>query len=307
MIAFSSRSPILRAISRGAHALNTESKRLIRRILIEGDALCGPVLDISDLESIAPAKDAPLGSGQVIVSNLELLLIQLLRGERDGIKRAPVTDEQGMQSLVDAAEKFMRDHPDGSIRMEDVCRHIGVGRTTLKRLFRQCREAGRNGTLSAFAAGRGATAAGCERAGSTYPKSPMRLGYSSLPAFSRQFRSRLGITPQGIYAYRRRPRTKAAERSVNRANFSAAKRGLGANARSFAQSSANACGICKALPSDTCAGLWNGCPCTKAAERSVNRTKFSTAKRGLAHPCLHCSANTRGMSKFPAANIPRHT
>ena len=194
VIAFSSRSPILRVISRGAHALNTESKRLIRRILIEGDALCGPVLDISDLESIAPAKDAPIGSGQVIVSNLELLLIQLLRGERDGIKRAPVTDEQGMQSLVDAAEKFMRDHPDGSIRMEDVCRHIGVGRTTLKRLFRQCREAG---VMERYQRLRLEEACRRLRTGRVnVSEVAYELGYSSLPAFSRQFRSRLGITPR---------------------------------------------------------------------------------------------------------------
>ena len=142
VMAFASESQALRALCRGVHALNTEGKRLIRRILIEGDALCGPVLDISDLEALALSESAPPGSGQVIVLNLELLLIQLLRGECDGLKRAPVTDEQGMQSLVEAAERLMRDHPDGSLHMEDVCRHVGVGPTTLKRLFRQCRETG---------------------------------------------------------------------------------------------------------------------------------------------------------------------
>lgn len=211
VMGFASESESLRVLSGSVHALNTEGKRLIRRILIEGDALCGPVLDISDQESLAPSRSAPLGSGQVIVLNLELLLIQLLRGERDSLKRAPVTDEQGMQSLVEAAESLMRDHPDGSLRMEDICRHVGVGPTTLKRLFRQCRE---TGAMERYQRLRLEEACRRLRTGRVnVSETAYELGYSSLPAFSRQFKARLGITPR---EYMRAVDDRAPRRPVDR-------------------------------------------------------------------------------------------
>ena len=211
VMAFASESQALRALCRGVHALNTEGKRLIRRILIEGDALCGPVLDISDLEALALSESAPPGSGQVIVLNLELLLIQLLRGECDGLKRAPVTDEQGMQSLVEAAERLMRDHPDGSLHMEDVCRHVGVGPTTLKRLFRQCRE---TGVMERYQRLRLEEACRRLRTGRmNVSEVAYELGYSSLPAFSRQFKARLGIAPR---EYMRAVDDRAPRRPVDR-------------------------------------------------------------------------------------------
>lgn len=179
-------------------SLNTECRRILRRILMEADDFCGPVLDISSLETLTPLPNAPFGSGQLIQLNLEMLLLLLLRQECDEseivTKRAPITEEQEMQSIVAAAEEFMRNHLDGSIRLDDVCKNIGVGKTTLKRLFRQCMQ---TGVMEHYQNLRLKEACRHLRTGRTnVSQIAYELGYSSLPAFSRQFKNTLGITPR---------------------------------------------------------------------------------------------------------------
>lgn len=178
--------------------LNTECRRIIRRILIEAQAFCGPVLDISNQEMLISSSNAPYGSGQVIQLNLELLLILLLRqelGEGDAaMKRAPITEDQDMQSIVAAAEAFMRSHLDGSIHLDDICKNIGVSRTTLKRLFRQCLS---TSVMEHYQSLRLQEACRHLRTGRVnVSQIAYELGYSSLPAFSRQFKQLLGITPR---------------------------------------------------------------------------------------------------------------
>ncbi len=198
VISFSSSSDALVALRGKPLILNTECRRLIRRILMEAQAFCGPVLDISNQEMLVPSPHAPYGSGQVIQLNLELMLILLLRqelGEGDSaMKRAPITEDQDMQSIVAAAEAFMRSHLDGSIHLDDICRNIGVSRTTLKRLFRQCLS---TSVMEHYQSLRLKEACRHLRTGRVnVSQIAYELGYSSLPAFSRQFKQLLGITPR---------------------------------------------------------------------------------------------------------------
>lgn len=198
VISFSSHSDALSALIGKPLILNTECRRLIRRILMEAQAFCGPVLDITNQEMLVPSPHAPYGSGQVIQLNLELLLILLLRqelGEEETVmKRAPITEDQDMQSIVAAAETFMRNHLDGSIHLEDICKNVGVSRTTLKRLFRQCLS---TSVMEHYQSLRLKEACRHLRTGRVnVSQIAYELGYSSLPAFSRQFKQLLGITPR---------------------------------------------------------------------------------------------------------------
>ena len=198
VISFSSSSEALASLLGKPLILNTECRRIIRRILIEAQAFCGPVLDISNQEMLIPSSGAPYGSGQVIQLNLELLLILLLRqelGEEDAaMKRAPITEDQDMQSIVAAAEAFMRSHLDGSIHLDDICKNIGVSRTTLKRLFRQTLSMS---VMEHYQSLRLQEACRHLRTGRVnVSQIAYELGYSSLPAFSRQFKQILGITPR---------------------------------------------------------------------------------------------------------------
>ncbi len=146
VISFASSTPSLYSLCGRPLTLNTDCRRTIRRILAEAQSLCGPVLDISNQEMLVPSDDAPYASGQIITLNLELLLLLMLRQDRlqseAPIHRAPLTEDQDMQSIITAAEAYMMNHLDGSIRLEDICKNIGVGQTTLKRLFRQCLDVG---------------------------------------------------------------------------------------------------------------------------------------------------------------------
>lgn len=197
VISFQSESSALAVLSRRALNLTPECRRIIRRILLEAQAFCGPVLDITSLKALRPAADAPPDSGQIILNNLELLLLLLLRIAQTGgavVKRAPITEEQEMQTIIAQAETFMRSRLDGSIRLDDVCRSIGVSRTTLKRIFRQCLDAG---VMEHYRSLRLSEACRYLRTGRVNVSQIARqLGYSSLPAFSRQFKQTLGITPR---------------------------------------------------------------------------------------------------------------
>lgn len=198
VISFQSDSKMLYRLCGRTLLLNTECRRIIRRILHEAKAFCGPVLDISNQQALSPAPDAPFGSAQLIALNLEQLLLLLMRQEKEKgestIKRAPLTEEQDMQSVVAAAEAFMRAHLDGSIHLDDICRNIGVSRTTLKRLFRQCLE---TSVMEHYQSLRLKEACGKLRTGMmNVSQVAYELGYSSLPAFSRQFKQMLGITPR---------------------------------------------------------------------------------------------------------------
>ena len=99
-----------------------------------------------------------------------------------------------MQSIVAAAESYMRSHLDGSIHMDDICKNIGVSRTTLKRLVRQCLNVG---VMEHYQSLRLKEACRHLRTGRVnISQIAYELGYSSLPAFSRQFKQMLGITPR---------------------------------------------------------------------------------------------------------------
>ena len=198
VVSFQSQSTPLSGLSRRILTLSTECRRVIRRILMEAQLFCGPVLDITDQTSLRPSPDAPSGSSQIIVLNLEFLLLLLMRLDQDGAepvpKRAPITEEQEMQSIVAAAESYMRSHLDGSIHMDDICKNIGVSRTTLKRLFRQCLNVG---VMEHYQSLRLKEACRHLRTGRVnISQIAYELGYSSLPAFSRQFKQMLGITPR---------------------------------------------------------------------------------------------------------------
>ena len=198
VISFGSESRALHALARRPINLNTECGRIVRRMVLEAHEFCGPVLDITAQEALVPSPDAPYGSGQLIALNLEMLLLLLLRqanGEAESPpKRAPITEQQDMLSIVAAAEAFMRSHLDGSIRFDDICKNIGVSRTTLKRLFRQCLN---SAVMEHYQNLRLKEACRHLRSGRVnVSQVAYELGYSSLPAFSRQFHRMLGITPR---------------------------------------------------------------------------------------------------------------
>ena len=85
-------------------------------------------------------------------------------------------------------------HLDGSVHMADICRHLGVSATTLKRLFRDGMQVT---AMEHYQQLRLREACRLLRTGRyTITQVAAELGYSSLPAFSRQFRARLKRTPR---------------------------------------------------------------------------------------------------------------
>ena len=89
----------------------------------------------------------------------------------------------------------MREHPDGSLTFEALCRHSGLCATALKSAFRRVNGMG---VMEYYRRLRLEEARRLLREGRyNVTQTAEKLGYSSVNAFSRQFRALLGVTPTG--------------------------------------------------------------------------------------------------------------
>ena len=184
----------------GRHfTLQLEQRATLSRLIAEGSALFGPVLDISELEQLhSKTEDAPLGAEQMVTLYLESFLSQLLREEKrePALKRiepAAVTEDRRSLEVIEQLTALFRENMDGTLCFREVCRRLGLGETALKRCARQHLGVG---VMEYYQRIRTEEARRMLREGRlNVSQIAERLGYSSLQAFSRQFRHLMGITP----------------------------------------------------------------------------------------------------------------
>jgi len=183
---------------RGRHfTLKLEQRALLSKLIAEGSALFGPVLDISELQCLQSSENAQIGSEQMLRLYLESLLIQLLRekSEEPALRPVPaaITEEGRALELTEQLTALLRQRLDGTWTFAELCRRLGVGETTLKRCAK--RHLG-TGVMEYYQRIRVEEARRMLREG-RYNVSQIAeaLGYSSLQAFSRQFRHIMGVTP----------------------------------------------------------------------------------------------------------------
>ena len=161
------------------------------------------MLDISDQHRLVPLKGAPFAACQLIETYLTQLLILLMRGDShaqtrtNALKSAPqpLTGEEDAAALTLRLAALMREHPDGSLTFEALCRHSGLCATALKSAFRRVNGMG---VMEYYRRLRLEEARRLLREGRyNVTQTAEKLGYSSVNAFSRQFRALLGVTPTG--------------------------------------------------------------------------------------------------------------
>ena len=104
-----------------------------------------------------------------------------------------MTDEKNAADVTNQLTALMRKHPDGSLRFEDICRASGMSPTALKACFRKYNHMG---VMAYYQRLRIEEARRLLREGRlNVTQTAEALGYSSVHAFSRQFKRLIGITP----------------------------------------------------------------------------------------------------------------
>ncbi len=198
VLSFGCGAGILRALAGHALTLNAQMRGLLRQLIAEGRNCFGNLLDISGQRVLMPREDAPMGSQQMIVLLLEQILILLLRQVREGQEDAlcetlHLTDEQNAADLTNQLTALMREHLDGSLSFEEICRRSGLSQTALKACFRRYN---RMGVMEYYQRLRIEEARRLLREGRlNVTQTAETLGYSSVQSFSRQFKRLMGVTP----------------------------------------------------------------------------------------------------------------
>lgn len=198
VISFDGALSPLRAIAHRVLMPDIAARASLRQIIQEGEACFGPVLDISTQHRLTPLDSAPFAATELIETYLTQLLILLVRAEEKtppseaGLPR-PLTDDQYGIALSMRLTALMREHPDGSLTFDDLCRQSGLCSTALKKHFRRVNGMG---VMEYYRRLRLEEARRLLREGRyNISQTAEKLGYSSVNAFSRQFRSLLGVTP----------------------------------------------------------------------------------------------------------------
>lgn len=200
VLSFSCSAPVLRALGHRVLFMNAQLSSILRQIIHEGELCFGPLLDISDLHMLVPLSSAPFGSQQLIETYLTQLLILLLRDQQSERKRTDyspphLTDEQAAADLTAQLSQYMRSHLDGSLTFPGICRYSGLCSTALKTCFRRYNGIG---VMEYYRRLRIEEARRLLREGRlNVTQTAEKLGYSSVYAFSRQFKKLVGTTPIG--------------------------------------------------------------------------------------------------------------
>lgn len=198
VVTFGCRSPAMEAFWGRIGRLTQSQRRLMARMVEEGQRAFGPVLDVPwGEEGLPQPQGMAAGSAQMV----ELLLTQLLleirgdmfQGRRENTASPSLTEEADFVPVMERITHLMQAHPNGTLRFEDICREAGVSATVLKERFK----AYTGSTVMAYYQRlRVEESRRLLRKGRVnISQVAVELGYSSPQAFSRQFKRLMGVCP----------------------------------------------------------------------------------------------------------------
>lgn len=194
VITFGCDSPAMDAFFGRIRLLNESQRKLISRMVQEGQRAFGHLLDAPLEGGLSSADHAPPGSAQIIVVLLTQLLLELLAPEESEPKELmPLTEDADFAPVMERIVALMRSHLNGSLRFECICREAGFGGTALKERFKHY-----TGTtvIAYYQRLRNEESRRMLRQGRmSVSHVAAELGYSSPQAFSRQFKRVMGVCP----------------------------------------------------------------------------------------------------------------
>jgi AraC-like DNA-binding protein len=195
VISFACNSAAMRAFRGSQFTLLPAQRRLLSQLIAQGQLVFGPVLDVSSQKQLVPLPSAPRGGEQLITLFLAQLLIDLLNTRQSDASplRAPRVKEDDFALYFERTRERMNAQLDGTLRITQVCRSVGISATVFKERFK--RYTGVT-VMDFYRRLRIEEARRLLREGQkNVTQIADTLGYSSAAAFSRQFKQLMRLTP----------------------------------------------------------------------------------------------------------------
>lgn len=151
--------------------------------------------DLSDpnLRFLTRSASAPFGAEQIIVSDLELLLVSLVRAGAGESRVTSAIHIRSRQDTFDAVSDYLNRNVGRRLTLEDICRENLCGCSMLQKIFR---EKTGGGVMEYFGKMKIDCAKQEIREGTkNFTQIAADLGYSSIHYFSRHFKKLTGMTP----------------------------------------------------------------------------------------------------------------
>lgn len=134
VFSFSSNCNELFAIANKPIKCDTWQKHLLSRIIDEGkDAFITPLNDVYT-NKLEPSSNAAFGAAQCIKNIMELLLIEMIRLQSSAQK--VVTHSPALVQMQEICD-YIDSHLSQPLRFEDLCLRFSMGKTALKKIFRE--------------------------------------------------------------------------------------------------------------------------------------------------------------------------
>jgi AraC-like DNA-binding protein len=195
VISFACNSAEMRAFRGSQYTLLPAQRRVLSQLITQGQLVFGPVLDVSSQKQLVPLPGAPRGGVQQIALYLTQLLIDLLNNRQTAVSpaRPPRVKEDDFAASFERTRELMSAQLDGTLRFAQVCRGVGISATVFKERFKRYTGVTVMGFYRKL---RIEEARRLLREGQkNVTQIADTLGYSSVAAFSRQFKRLMRLTP----------------------------------------------------------------------------------------------------------------
>ena len=174
--------------------LTEEEKQIMASIVYEARRAFSSPLNDPYLSELKKQAGSPFGCEQLVRLYLELMLIQIVRGQWEEPKRLSTTIRRHSEDdLYERINDYIRQHLGENLTMEELCRAFSVSKTTLKLLYKQKQNCG---VMEYYRQLKIEEAKWLIREKNmNFTAISDWLGFSSVHYFSRCFKKNVGMTP----------------------------------------------------------------------------------------------------------------
>lgn len=189
-VSFLSSSPSMKLFESKIDTLSIAEREIISHLIGLAKQTFATPLHLPSVEQVIVKPDLPFGSEQMILSDLEMLLISLIRKQS-----TPVIPKMAVStpSLLENILSFLEAHICEQLTVTDICSAFALSRSALQSLFHEKKNCGVMDYFNHMK---------IERAKEMIRNGNMNvteiscfLSYSSLQYFSKQFRKITGMSP----------------------------------------------------------------------------------------------------------------
>lgn len=194
IVSFECSSDAIKFFENKVTNIGDHERRLLAKIIAESELAFSTPLDDLWTTHLERSENADIGSEQFIKICMEWLLLSIIRSSDAKQTKAPVSliKENSQNEIFDKIVSYMEANLDRQLLLSEICRDNLVGRSYLQKLFR---EKTGGGAIDYFNRLKISAAKHMIRESSgNFTEISMKLGYTSIHYFSRQFKSITGMT-----------------------------------------------------------------------------------------------------------------